>query len=305
MLYQHPLSYLLGLQGVALLRAWGGEHDRQFVHERIADIRRLLDDMEKFGDGGTAKELSVEDVYASWAAVYDEPGNGLIDMEQPRMRELLDALEPGVALDAACGTGRHAAYLAGRGHQVIGVDSSAEMLAVAREKLPEVEFHQAGLDALPVPDSHVDVIVCALALCHVPDLAPVFAEFARVLKPGGRLVISDTRGLLDNFDHPLVRYDDAGVATYSLNKHRSAAEYLKVALPLGLDVRHCAEYGVDGDYVDENGVPAGAASDRAPDHDPARMPNVWALHPFAVAATNAATRGNPSLIVWEFQAREG
>ena len=74
----------------------------------------------------------------------------------------------GVALDAACGTGRHAAYLAQLGHQVIGVDSSPEMLAVAREKLPDVEIHLADLNALPVADDGVDVVVCAFALTHVP-----------------------------------------------------------------------------------------------------------------------------------------
>ena len=42
MIYQHPLAYLLGIEGVALLRAWAGDHDREFVHARLADVRRLL-----------------------------------------------------------------------------------------------------------------------------------------------------------------------------------------------------------------------------------------------------------------------
>ena len=49
----------------------------------------------------------------------------------------------------------------------------------------------------PSPDQHVDVVVCALVLSHIPDSAPVLAEFVRVLRPGGHLVISDARDLLD------------------------------------------------------------------------------------------------------------
>jgi ubiquinone/menaquinone biosynthesis C-methylase UbiE len=72
------------------------------------------------------------------------------------VREILDSLPVGVALDAACGTGRHTAYLASLGHKVIGVDASPEMLALARQKVPEGEFHEAELHELPLPDDSVD-----------------------------------------------------------------------------------------------------------------------------------------------------
>ena len=101
---------------------------------------------------------------------------------------MLDRLPRGIALDAACGTGRHTAYLASLGHTVIGVDSSAAMLERARERVPGGEFHEADLHDLPLPDDHVDLVLCALALMHVPDLEPVLAEFVRVLRPGGDLV---------------------------------------------------------------------------------------------------------------------
>jgi len=57
------------------------------------------------------------------------------------------------------------------------------MLAHARQRVPETGFHVAGLARLPLPDDWVDVIICALALDHVPGLDPVLAEFARVLCP--------------------------------------------------------------------------------------------------------------------------
>jgi ubiquinone/menaquinone biosynthesis C-methylase UbiE len=65
------------------------------------------------------------------------------------------------------------------------------MLAHAQRGVPEGPFHVAELDRLPLPDDSVDVVVCALALVHVPHLQPVLAESARVLRPGGDLVVSD------------------------------------------------------------------------------------------------------------------
>jgi len=74
------------------------------------------------------------------------------------------------------------------------------MLAYARRRGPDGEFRVGELDRLPLSSESVDVIVCALALVHVPRLEPVLAEFARVLRPGRDLVISDVR-------HELVTWD--------------------------------------------------------------------------------------------------
>ncbi len=62
---------------------------------------------------------------------------------------------------------------------MLGVDNSADMLARARAKIPDGRFYQADLHDLPVPDDHVDVLVCGLALTHILDLKPVLAEFVR------------------------------------------------------------------------------------------------------------------------------
>ncbi len=50
-IYQHPLAYLLGLEGVALLRAFNGDYDREFTEARLAEIRALMDSAEELGDG--------------------------------------------------------------------------------------------------------------------------------------------------------------------------------------------------------------------------------------------------------------
>jgi ubiquinone/menaquinone biosynthesis C-methylase UbiE len=241
MIYQHPLAYLLGLEGVALLHAFAGDYDRDFTQARLAEIRALLDLAGQLGSGAAVRPIPIADGYRAWADAYDQPGNQLIDLEQPVVWEILGGLPRGIALDAACGTGRHAEHLAALGHTVIGVDASPEMLSVARAKVPGADFREGDLHQLPVPGQHADVVVCALALTHVPDLATVTAEFVRVLRPGGHLVISDSRGLLGYFGSPVVKALPGGEFGYLPHRNRLTSDYLAAALPLGLQVRRCEE----------------------------------------------------------------
>lgn len=299
-IYQHPLAYLLGLEGLALLRAFSGMYGRDFTCDRFQEIRALLDSAPELGDGVEARPISSREVYARWAAFYDEPGNELIDIEQPVVQEILDGLPVGLALDAACGTGRHTAFLAELGHTVIGVDTSPEMLAVAREAVPAAELHEADLHDLPLADDSVDLIVCALALTHVPDLERALAEFVRVLRPSGHLVVSDSRGLIADLNPPAVSIRPDGTFGYMQTWHRLTSDYLAAAVPLGLQVRRCVEprrptplLAADGTYLYDGEPP--------PPHVAGDRPDIWALHQFCIAATNAAFHGNPVAIIWHFQ----
>lgn len=189
--YQHALAYLLGLEGLALLRGWAGDFDEAFTRSRLCEVRQLLDDpMLSAHPGVTAARGTTIDGYQQWSASYDEP-NGLFDVDEPFVYGIVDRLPAGVALDAACGTGRFSEGLARRGHQVIGVDSSPDMLALARRRVPDARFESGDLTQLPLPVTSVDMVVCALALAHLPSLDPVMTEFARVLRPGGHLIVSD------------------------------------------------------------------------------------------------------------------
>jgi ubiquinone/menaquinone biosynthesis C-methylase UbiE len=299
-IYQHPLAYLLALEGIALLRAFSGAYDRDFTLARFREIQTLLDSAEELGEGVEAPPITTREGYARWAPSYDEPGNQLLDIEQPIVREILDGLPEGIALDAACGSGRHTAYLASLGHKVIGVDTSPEMLALAREKIPGGEFHEAELHELPLPDASVDVVVCALALSHRPDLAQALTEFVRVLRPNGHLVISDSRGLIGDIGLPLVKIGPDGEFGYMPTYARLASDYLAAALPLGLQVRRCEEPRRPSPLVGDDGTDLYDGI-RPPDHVPGSPPNIWALHRFCPAATNAAWRGQPAAIILHFQ----
>ena len=112
--------------------------------------------------------------------------------------EALAALAtPGlVVADLGCGAGFFSGYLGSRVERVIAVDHSPAMLREARAALSQdanVEFRAGELDALPLEDGEVDAVVANLVLHHVADFAPVVAEMARVLRPGGTAVISDLK----------------------------------------------------------------------------------------------------------------
>ena len=130
-------EFLVAVEGLALFRTLveGGD---ETAEARIDEVRRIVGPEEDstYGLGTDIPEFDARAGYAEWSATYDRPGNPLISVEQPVVWGLLDALPVGRALDAACGTGRHAAHLVERGHDVIGVDGSPEMLELARTRVP-------------------------------------------------------------------------------------------------------------------------------------------------------------------------
>jgi SAM-dependent methyltransferase len=156
-------------------------------------------------------------------------------------------------LDVGCGEGRFCRMLAARGARTIGVDPTRPLIAAARARQPEGEFHEAGGEALPVADAGVDLVVSYVALLDIPDFRAAIGEMARVLRPGGRCVVSNLNGFataskllwardaegnklhwtMDNYmAERAERAEWAGISV--INWHRPLSAYLQAFLGAGL-----------------------------------------------------------------------
>ncbi len=112
----------------------------------------------------------------------------------------LGRIDPGsIVLDLGCGAGTDlliAAQMTGPTGRVIGVDMTSSMLELARVSAREMgleglELHESLIEALPLEDASVDVVISNGVIDLVPDKDAVFDEIDRVLRPGGRLQIAD------------------------------------------------------------------------------------------------------------------
>ncbi|WP_102128139.1 class I SAM-dependent methyltransferase [Deinococcus planocerae] len=118
---------------------------------------------------------------------------------EPRVDELLALRGNEALLDVGTGPGDFPGRLRDQGHRgrLVGVDLSPGMVEHATAFHPGVEFVQASADALPFPDASFGVLTARHMLYHVPDVPAALAEFARVLRPGGRfLAVTNASGSL-------------------------------------------------------------------------------------------------------------
>jgi SAM-dependent methyltransferase len=104
-------------------------------------------------------------------------------------------------LDAGCGDGRYLAALdAELPERVAGVDIAERILETARARVPRADLRQANLESLPFADGAFDLVLSSQVIEHVLDAPAAVGELSRVLRPGGRLVIST-----DNADNRVTR----------------------------------------------------------------------------------------------------
>ena len=135
-----------------------------------------------------------EEFFASASGQWDHLRGELFG-DRFHLHALLALLDPALVVgDLGCGTGQVSELLAPHVARVIAVDGSSDMLQAARRRLKgahHVEIRRGDIEALPIDDRQLDVAVVALVLHHVPEPARALAEVARVLKPGGRVLIVD------------------------------------------------------------------------------------------------------------------
>ncbi|WP_431198133.1 class I SAM-dependent methyltransferase [Leifsonia xyli] len=102
----------------------------------------------------------------------------------------------GLVGDLGCGPGRIAGYLARLGLDIVGIDLSPRMVEVARRDHPELRFEVGSMAALPFPDGALAGALAWYSIIHTPEERQdaLFAEFARVTRPGGALLLAFQAG---------------------------------------------------------------------------------------------------------------
>jgi SAM-dependent methyltransferase len=127
--------------------------------------------------------------------VPDETSPGIVALHLKRYEFAAPLCRSGEVLDAGCGVGYGAAFLAGVARRVVGVDRDEDAIAYARERYarPNVEFRVGDVLHLDLGDAEFDAVCSFETIEHVDDADAFVAEMARVLRPGGVLVVSTPR----------------------------------------------------------------------------------------------------------------
>lgn len=193
---------------------------------------------------------AVAQAYDRWAATYDADKNATRDLDATVMRRVALALEGRDVLELGCGTGKNTTFLAEHAKRVVAVDFSEGMIVRAHERIvtSNVEFLRHDVrEVWPVPAASFDVVVGNLILEHVHDLAVVFFEAARVLRPGGQFFFCELhpyRQLLGGqaqFTDP-----DTGEQVHVTAHVHTVSEYVNGGIEAGFEVRNLSEWIEDG-----------------------------------------------------------
>jgi ubiquinone/menaquinone biosynthesis C-methylase UbiE len=142
---------------------------------------------------------------------------------------------------------------------------------------PQADLRHGDLDALPVENAGADLVVCSLALTHLPDLDAPVGELARVVRPGGRIVISDVHPFFVALGSQAFYREEDGQAGYVRNFVHWPSAYLRAFRAAGLELRDCHELLYRREEID-----------------------LWA-HTTGLSAevVAEALEGLPAIIVWE------
>ena len=183
--------------------------------------------------------------YDQWAGRYDADENLTRDLDARVLRRTGLDVDGRDVLELGCGTAKNTMWLAERARHVVGMDFSPGMLGVARSRVASdnVEFLEHDVQSTwPIKDACFDFVIGNLVLEHVHELAPVFAEARRVLRPDGTLFVCELhpyrqlRGGQAHFTGP------SGETVYVSAYVHSASDYVNAGIGAGLALRRMDEW---------------------------------------------------------------
>jgi SAM-dependent methyltransferase len=198
-----------------------------------------------------AQAVAAYEAVAELFAEHSETSAHNAYCERPATLSLLPDVRGMRVLDAGCGPGFYTEWLASQGARVIAIDGSAKMVTLTRQRVGSpVEARQGNLlQPLDfIGDGDLDLAVCPLALDAIRDLAPIFAEFHRVLRPGGFFVFSMDHPTSEFMRHgrnyfttELIADEPSGFGTAIPYFRRSLSAILQPLLATGFSIEQLLE----------------------------------------------------------------
>ncbi len=197
---------------------------------------------------------SVAEGYAGWSKVYGDFYDAF-DIPLLERSPLLRTRVAGArVLDMACGTGRIGTWARRQGAaQVLGVDLSPDMMALAEARGTYDALHLADVNQTPLEPACVDGVLCSMALCHVEDLGAFFSECARLLTATGWLAFVDYHPFFLLMGIPSHYDDDARGESVAVTNHvHPLSEYINSARARGFELSEIEERFVTQPWIDEH-----------------------------------------------------
>jgi ubiquinone/menaquinone biosynthesis C-methylase UbiE len=184
--------------------------------------------------------------YDRWAATYDADRNVTRDLDATVMRRVALPLEGRDVLELGCGTGKNTRFLGQQANRVVAMDFSEGMIVRAHERvvMSNVEFLRHDVrEVWPVPASSLDVVVGNLILEHVHDLAVVFFEAARVLRPGGHFFFCELHPYRQLLGGQAQFTDPSTGEHVQVTAHiHTVSEYVTSGIEAGFELRNLSEW---------------------------------------------------------------
>ena len=137
------------------------------------------------------KVLNSKEGYNLYSSAYEKNTAYLNSFEKNIVLEFMGNLTGKKALDLGCGTGRLVKDLINSGAEVVGIDISDEMIKIMKNKFPKVESLLADSENLPFEDNSFDFVIASFFIVHLKNLTKTFDEIYRVLKDGGKFVLTN------------------------------------------------------------------------------------------------------------------
>ncbi len=196
----------------------------------------------------------------AWIRCVDEGDANRNHLLDPVMLNLCGELDGHDVLDLGCGEGRFARMVAARGAAVTGIDPTESLIAAARIRHPDGNYLLGRAEELPFRDESFDLVISYVTLVDIEGYAPAIREMARVLRPGGAIVIANLCGFATATPHYWLR-DEAGQKRFWTldnymtevsrweawrgirirNWHRPLSAYMKALLASRLMLEHFDE----------------------------------------------------------------